>query len=313
MKKGTHHSEEAKEKIGRGNLGRIPWNKGEHGIYSEETLNKIREANSRRIHTEESRRKRSIKMRGKNAPHYGKHLSEETKQKIRAKTSGKLNHNYGKSMEEKIKQKISKTLLGHKVSDVTRKKISKSKKGKKNYGTFKKGNIPWTHYHGHSDEAKKKMSKKAKGRTTWIVGKHHSEKTKEKIRNKQIKLWQDKDYARKNIEAFHLKPNNCERYLDFLLQNHCPDEWKYVGDGQIIINGLCPDFINVNGKKKIIELFGDYWHNPKKIKLGYNRTEEGRKKAFDRYGYSTLIVWEHELANEEKIVEKIKIFSENDL
>lgn len=27
------------------------------------------------------------------------------------------------------------------------------------------------------------------------------------------------------------------------------------------IGGLCPDFVNCNGKKVIIELFGDYWHD----------------------------------------------------
>jgi very-short-patch-repair endonuclease len=85
-----------------------------------------------------------------------------------------------------------------------------------------------------------------------------------------------------------------------ILNSLCPGEWKYVGDGQLIINGRCPDFVNVNGQKKIIELFGDYWHkgeNPK-----------DRIKIFEPFGYQTLVIWERELKDLKLVSDKILSF-----
>ncbi len=36
--------------------------------------------------------------------------------------------------------------------------------------------------------------------------------------------------------------------------------YKYVGDGELEISGLFPDFVHERGEKKIIEVFGRYWH-----------------------------------------------------
>jgi hypothetical protein len=147
----------------------------------------------------------------------------------------------------------------------------------------------------HTEETKRKMGLSHKGS-------HRSDETKKKMSLKSKKNWQNKEFVKKVLSC--RQQNGKELYLDFILQNYFPDEWKYVGDGAVIIEGLCPDFINVNGKKQIIELFGDYWHNRKNMK--YHQTEQGRKEAFAKHGYSTLIIWEHELKDENKIIEKIK-------
>lgn len=52
------------------------------------------------------------------------------------------------------------------------------------------------------------------------------------------------------------KPNEYGKILDAILQEIFPNEWKYVGDGQLIINGKNPDWVNINGKKQLIELWG---------------------------------------------------------
>ena len=65
---------------------------------------------------------------------------------------------------------------------------------------------------------------------------------------------------KKQMIANHGRQNKAEKYLELILENLYPGEWKFVGDGQVRISGKCPDFININGEKKIIELFGDYWH-----------------------------------------------------
>ena len=90
-----------------------------------------------------------------------------------------------------------------------------------------------------------------------------------------------------------------------MLNTLLPKEYKFVGDGKVFIANFVPDFINVNGQKKIIEIFGDYWHKrPEVIKR-----DKRRKIAYKKYGYKTLIVWEHELKDLEKLEKKIIEFS----
>lgn len=65
MKKGFKHSQATKDKLSKYRLGRIPWNKGKKGIYSEETLLKIRAARAEQVFTEEARLKMGASRRGK--------------------------------------------------------------------------------------------------------------------------------------------------------------------------------------------------------------------------------------------------------
>jgi len=81
--------------------------------------------------------------------------------------------------------------------------------------------------------------------------------------------------------------------------------FKYVGNGMKIIGGLNPDFINEK-RKQIIEVFGDYWHNPKFCRRVAR--QDVRKAIFLQQGYRTLIIWEHELKNEEEVLKKIEAF-----
>jgi hypothetical protein len=118
------------------------------------------------------------------------------------------------------------------------------------------------------------------------------------------KLWEDsswkKEIVKKIFKASHVRPNYKESVLDGLIQLVRPKEFLYVGDGSVIIEGKCPDWINVNGKKQIIELFGRFWHPPE--------DEEKRKVYFSKYGYEVLVVWEFELSNFERLFEKIRGF-----
>jgi len=88
------------------------------------------------------------------------------------------------------------------------------------------------------------------------------------------------------------------------------DPYKYTGDGALWIGGLNPDFAHCGDKKKLIELFGDYWHEGDVLKTrGWKSTEFGRKAVFSQLGYDTLIIWESELKDKKKVIEKIKEFS----
>lgn len=79
--------------------------------------------------------------------------------------------------------------------------------------------------------------------------------------------------------------------------------WEFVGDGKIVINGKCPDFINVNGQKKIIELFGERWHEEDE--------EKERQKVFEPFGHDTLIIWVKELSSLKKLKHKLEAFCFN--
>jgi len=122
--------------------------------------------------------------------------------------------------------------------------------------------------------------------------------------NKVKKMWdtlplEKKNRRIKNAMSF-LSPNKLEIKLDALLKANLPGEYKYVGDGQFILAGKCPDFININGKKEIIEVYGDYWHK--------DDDPQERIDLFKKYGYKTLILWEHELRNEEKVLSRFSNF-----
>lgn len=115
-------------------------------------------------------------------------------------------------------------------------------------------------------------------------------------------------WIKKRLAASRIKPSKPEIVMDNLLQSLYPDEWKYVGDGDVILGGLNPDFINVNGQKAIIELFGDWWHS--KAITGRWRWQEVwlKKRHYTKYGFKTLIIWERELKDIDKVANKVERF-----
>ena len=100
--------------------------------------------------------------------------------------------------------------------------------------------------------------------------------------------------------ASSVRPNLPEQMVMAMLEALYPNEWKYVGNNGFVLEGLTPDFMNINGKKLLIEVFGDYWH----------RGEDPQDKInhFKQFGFSTLVIWEHELENPAKVEERIASF-----
>ena len=49
---------------------------------------------------------------------------------------------------------------------------------------------------------------------------------------------------------------------------------------------MAPDFLSTNGQRKVIEVFGDYWHK--------GEDPQGRIDAFAKLGFKCLVIWEHE-------------------
>jgi very-short-patch-repair endonuclease len=101
------------------------------------------------------------------------------------------------------------------------------------------------------------------------------------------------------------RPNKKEKLLNGILQEAFPGQFRLNVRGGVIINGKVPDFVNVNGRKVVIELFGNYWHGPGHTGRS-EKAEEGRRKSvFKRYGFSTIVIWERELADVKCVTAKI--------
>lgn len=118
---------------------------------------------------------------------------------------------------------------------------------------------------------------------------HNKQEAKEKHSKAQLKNWQDSEYQKKMVEGRTLKPNNLERIFDELT----PECVEYIGDWQFFINTKNkthnPDF-KIKGQNKIIELFGDYWHegeDPKEL-----------IKEYAEAGWKCLVFWEDNVHNE---------------
>ena len=107
--------------------------------------------------------------------------------------------------------------------------------------------------------------------------------------------------ARKGFPKHHTKPELI--FEEICRQNKLP--FRYVGDGQLWIGKkkgtqLNPDFIECNGKKIVVEIFGDYWHSQlfnRKIKK--QGTLAYRKKHYKRFKWTPIFIWERDLIRED--------------
>lgn len=101
------------------------------------------------------------------------------------------------------------------------------------------------------------------------------------------------------IPKHHTKPERiferiCEKYnLPF----------HYVGDGSLWIGknpSINPDFVECNGKKIAVEVFGDYWHSPLlRYNIGDYQRADVRTKTLKKYGWKLIVLWQTDLLRED--------------
>lgn len=262
------------------------------------------------IHNKERGRKISESHIGKPSDMLGKHHTLEAKKKIGDAQRGDKNSSKRPEVRKKLSErrryrnqhptqkmiegykKVSKTLTGRTKENYEYLQCHSERltgRTKENYEyrrrqgeTYKKicENPTPAMIEGH-----KKCGKKLRGRKrSFMVGDKNPMKRPNVL----------KKYA-KTIKA---KPNKGEKALYSILQTILPNEYKINVKADIMtLGGKIPDFVNVNGSKKIIEFNGDYWHTE----------EESQQIAdyFKRYGWDTLFIWEHEMKDKNTAINKI--------
>lgn len=253
-----------------------------------------------------------------------KHL-EETKHKISEKAKTRwANLSFKLRMSETMKASIAE----RGCSDETRAKLSKAINERLENPEYRKQMSENSKMNWQDPDYRKRTLKAREGLQVGenhpMYGRKHSKETRKKLSishmgnalseaNKQNiskankKVWanltcdQKTKWIMNNRASQRQSPTKPERTIRALLNNMYPGEWRFVGNGQVVINGKIPDFININGQKKIIEVFGDYWHR--------NDDPKDRAKVFKPYGYKTLVIWESEIkADLDAVKEKITSF-----
>jgi len=84
--------------------------------------------------------------------------------------------------------------------------------------------------------------------------------------------------------------------LEIAVEAKLGENWKFVGDGTLMVGGLNPDFVHKDGKH-LVEAFGCYWHGCRKCFPGSKAKGipmNQRLSTFKKYGYSCRVLWEHD-------------------
>ena len=151
----------------------------------------------------------------------------------------------------------------------------------------------------HSEATRQKISKANRGNPRFT----------EACRERQKRLWHAPEYRKNMLKKIGRKtPNLAEQYLLYLIKRN-GFRYRFVGDRSFLIDELNPDFLHTGGDKKVIELFGEYWHDPARTGLPELKTEMGRRTYYRERGYRLLVIWYGELSdNPQGVVDKVGRF-----
>lgn len=126
---------------------------------------------------------------------------------------------------------------------------------------------------------------------------------RERLSEIMLTYWEDPDFVDKVLAGWNKSPNNFESEFD----NATPIELRYVGSGdwwRKLPNGKYknPDF-KVTGQNKVVELFGNYWHQ--------NDDPNELIEQYNILGIKCLVVWESDWkVNRKLVLEKVHEFIE---
>jgi hypothetical protein len=82
-----------------------------------------------------------------------------------------------------------------------------------------------------------------------------------------------------------------QKILNLINHNNLP--YKFVGNGNVWIGNSNPDFININGQKKVIEVYGSF---QKSKNYGSSKNyEKLKRKHYKQYGFDVLFLNEKDI------------------
>jgi hypothetical protein len=153
------------------------------------------------------------------------------------------------------------------------------------------------------EEISKNLEKGRQKHAKLMKNPEHYEKYCKTCSETHKKRWQDHDYIYSHTR--NMKPNKPEIELNTILNNLFPNSFGYNGNYKlgVSLGRRIPDFVNINGRKQVIELFGDYYHR--------NDNPEDKIAHYKQFGFNCLIIWEKELKGDRTLLEsKLKSFVE---
>lgn len=213
------------------------------------------------------REKNSEKNAGENNAMFGRKHSKITKLKIGEASKKKI-------FNDEYRDKLRKNMLGNKRrlgiphTQETRDLISKKNKGRP-----------------LSEQNKMNISKALKGRV-------FDKKWRKKLSDSAKKKFKNPEFLKQFKKSITQKPTSIEKIIEEIIIQY---GYEYVGDFSLWIDGKNPDFIKKKDKK-IIEVFGNYWHE--------KNDEYKRYLHFKNLGYKLLVIWEHEIIKDMENVKK---------
>jgi len=122
--------------------------------------------------------------------------------------------------------------------------------------------------------------------------------------------WKDEDIRNSHVEGWmrsrrvnnRQRPTSLERKAIEIIIEKFGYKYRYVGDGRLIVNGRCPDFVHTFFKHKLIEVYGSYYHSETKDK------DAVRIKDLRSRGYKVLVLWDKDFNVESSLHKKLRKF-----
>lgn len=251
----------------------------------------------------------------------GHSVSDEARQKMG--TAQKERPRCPHTLE--TRRKISVAKMGHLVSPETRAKISETSKGRLHSVDAKHSIADATKKSWQNSETRARRiaglrniprSPETRAKQHLIMKARYSDKvSRQRLSEKTKRQFADPEAKRKWIErirevrAASQHRTEPERvFEDICKQLNLP--FTYTGNGAFWVEDINPDFVDSNGHKVAVDIFGDYWHTPlfRRKALRPKFTEAIRKETMKKYGWRLVIFWESELKlpdAKERIIKKL--------
>ena len=157
-------------------------------------------------------------------------------------------------------------------------------------------------WYGKQEDFREKQRNAKLGEKNPNYGKPKSLEVRMKIKRSNLEAYSKPETWSNWLKGTSRRPTSCEKeFIQIVEENDFP--FRYVGNGAFNIGTMCPDFIHNNDQKKVIEVFGDYWHTK-----GGRDGEEERKEKLKKLGWECLVIWEHELKNKDYVTDQVRLF-----